>query len=334
MFWERSDSTLSDETLKSFSTDCARFDTVNGAIEAILGPSPVGFTFTKHLKRGTFNDLWHMQTTCDRSGRKTDRVLRLNFHPYVSQAYHLEQWVNNEAIAREFPTPRIVHVDTSRAHCQYPFQVIEYSDGAPLRGQDEEVVRKALSQLGQALRKLHDKPVGDRFGRVSLGTVPEWDMFWPISFDHVKYCLTNRLIHIDEAFEIERKYMDKYLILDQPSLLHADLSYDNILLDPATKDLKAVIDWEDAILGDPIFELAGLATFHPEERHVCFLDAYYEGRERPDDFEYRFWIYYLRIALAKAVHRHRFGYSDAGGEGRQPADGRITLALARLKDLA
>lgn len=335
MFWERSDSSIDDETLKHLrdryiSTKVARqsikwFTDGSYDLEGFkvnTGPS------------GTFNRLFRVEGG---SGGNVDYAARFNIHPLANtQSSHLEQWVNNEAIARGFPTPRIVHVDTSRVHSPYPFQLIEWSDGVPLRATSEAVARKVLGQLGRELAKLHAEPVvGDRYGRVGAGTLPEWDMFIFDSIgDHLEYSSEQNLITKSQmAIIADLASTQPRIELDESSLLHGDLSYDNILIDPKTEDLKSVIDWEDAVLGDPIFELAGLATFHPESRHSVFLDAYYQDRERPEDFDRRFWTYYLRIALAKAVHRHRFGYQTIVQPGFQDPNDRITLALARLKDL-
>jgi len=244
--------------------------------------------------------------------------------------------VNNEAISRGFPTPRIVHVDTSRQYSKYPFQIIEYVDAKPLRGAPEEMMVRVLGQLGKELRKLHDRPFvrhGTKCGRVSSSLGWYWCAWLTHNVDrHLILVRDNGLLNSQQISDCRDVFYcpniaDNILV----SFLHGDLSYDNILIDSG--GLKSVIDWEDAVLGDPIFELAGLATFHPESRHQYFIDSYYEDGEKPKDFSYRFWVYYLRIALAKAVHRHRFGYVDVGGEGRQAADGRIALALERLKDL-
>ncbi len=334
MFWERSDTTLADDQLKALRSIETHGDDARDAVQPYLGAvaiCPIG--------GGTFNHVWRTAPYSHWTPAELDhaRIVRLNVHPSPNhQALHLEQWVCNEALSRAFPTPRIVHVDTSRQHSPYPFQIIEYVDGVSLRSADEPTVRKVLGQLGAALARLHAAPIGDRYGRVGLGTLPDWDLFvtWYLE-SHIDYCLDHDLITPDQAGTITTLFKD-YLFLDwAPSLLHGDLSYDNILIDSATGDLKSVIDWEDAVLGDPIFELAGLATFHPESRHSAFLDTYYAGRTRPDDFEHRFWVYYLRIALAKAVHRHRFGYvaPDRPPDHQHPDD-RIALALSHLKDLS
>lgn len=325
-FWERSDSMLSDETLRSLKHIPLDETKLKRAI-------PSGHYGLREIGAGTFHRAYRSSCDFDLAS-----VVRFNIHPSPNlQSLHLEQWVNNEALARGFQTPRIVHVDTSRQHCPYPFQVIEYADGVALRGQSDEVVTKALSQLGAALARLHEKPIpGDRWGRVGLESYPEWNLFWMTKMDSDAHDLVDLGLISDDQFDQIYAIGDtevRYWGVDGARLLHGDLSYDNILLDAKTLDLKSVIDWEDAVLGDPIFELAGLATFHPETRHAAFIDAYYVGRAKPDDFEYRFWVYYLRIALAKAVHRHRFGYVTNVVTDHQNPDERISLALNHLKDL-
>lgn len=322
---------LSDEVLRRLRSTQLDFSTLGNPLSTIR---PDSRYIPTALPGGTFSRaFWLLDTV-----RDPDLILRVSIHPSVStQGLHLEQWVNNEALARGFPTPRITHVDTSRTQCPYPFQIIEYSDGVSLRQASEETVLKVLGQLGASLSRLHaGAPPSDRFGRVGLGTLPEWDLFWTYGAAHdIEYCLGHHLVHTeDEAYASIYHHMSQSFDLAAPSLLHGDLSYDNILIDAHTQDLKSVIDWEDAVLGDPIFELAGLATFHPESRHSAFLDAYYAGRARLSDFETRFWTYYLRISLAKAVHRHRFGYvSPDRRSNHQHPDDRISLALSHLKDL-
>jgi len=94
--------------------------------------------------------------------------------------------------------------------------------------------------------------------------------------------------------------------------------------------VSAVLDWEDALLGDPLFDVASLCAFHPERRHTAILDAYAFPRGDRDAVA-RFWIYFLRIAVARTVHRLRFAYPDPPDRPRP--SGRIQLALARLAAL-
>ena len=91
-------------------------------------------------------------------------------------------------------------------------------------------------------------------------------------------------------------------------LLHGDLGSHNVLTDGDR--LLGLIDWEDALAGDPVYDVAFWATFHPPARYAAFLAGYREVGSLPDDFPIRFWLYFVRIAVAKAVHRRRFGYTD------------------------
>jgi aminoglycoside phosphotransferase (APT) family kinase protein len=340
MFLERSDTTLADDQIRQMSGITLSSEGALNYIYPYL--DRMGWVqpdIGAQIGRGTFCRVFPFRDFGNDLLSDRHYVARFNIHPTVSaQSLHLEQWVNNEAIARGFPTPRIVHVDTSRVHSPYPFQLIEWSDGLSLRSAPEENVRHILGQLARELAKLHDKPIGDRYGRVGLGTLPDWSLFWTYNMDSdAEYCLGHDLIidnQFDQIYAIGDTGARDWEVDGGPRLLHGDLSYDNVLWDFSSNNLKSVIDWEDAVLGDPIFELAGLATFHPVERHSFFLDAYYEGRQRPAEFHLRFWTYYLRIALAKAVHRHRFGYKTEMRPGYQDPNARIGLALEKLKDVS
>lgn len=46
----------------------------------------------------------------------------------------------------------------------------------------------------------------------------------------------------------------------KPVLLHHDLSADHLLIDPATGEVSGIIDFEDAIVGDPCFDLIGVIS--------------------------------------------------------------------------
>jgi tRNA A-37 threonylcarbamoyl transferase component Bud32 len=68
-------------------------------------------------------------------------------------------------------------------------------------------------------------------------------------------------------------------------LVHGDFGPHNVLLDPATYEVTAVVDWEFAHLGDPVEDLAWcewiVRTHHPAQCHALghFFRAY--GAEVP-----------------------------------------------------
>lgn len=108
-----------------------------------------------------------------------------------------------------------------------------------------------------------------------------------------------------------------------PRLLHGDCGPHNAIVSPDGG--IGMFDWEDAVLGDPLFEVALWATFNPPRRWKWFFQGYFEAAWEPN---FLFWAYFLRISLAKTVVRIRFGYHDV--PGREPAHERIHRALHAL----
>jgi Ser/Thr protein kinase RdoA (MazF antagonist) len=255
----------------------------------------------------------------------------------------------------------VYEVDVSRARLPFDFEILEEAPGRPLgdfewragRTNDsvEAEIRPLLFELGRFLGRLHRikthgyGPVDVRSlasgacecpgssQAIASGILETWQEYVFLRLDdHVKKCLDLGAISRAEAGQISKLVE---LVLGsmpdmQPVLLHGDLGNHNVFSDGKT--VTAVIDWEDCLCGDPVFDIAFWATFHPEERHRFFLDGYQTERRLPEDFARRFWMYYLRIALSKTVLRDRFGLKDR--MGRPPASRRIQQGLAALSRAA
>ena len=58
-----------------------------------------------------------------------------------------------------------------------------------------------------------------------------------------------------------------------PRLLHLDFKLDNLILDPATLEPLAVVDWDMGTRGDPLFDLATLISYWPEPRDPTELQG-------------------------------------------------------------
>jgi aminoglycoside phosphotransferase (APT) family kinase protein len=170
----------------------------------------------------------------------------------------------------------------------------------------------------------------DRAGSAPFaGVHARWDDYVLLRLpEHIASCVSQGAVTPGEAVEVARRFEEcRMAFREQPaSLLHGDPGSHNFMVDES--GIRAVIDWEDALLGDPLFDLASLCTFHPERRHAAILAAY-GANVLPGSVAWtRFWLYFLRMALAKTVHRHRFGYVDR--PDRPPASRRIQFALAKL----
>jgi aminoglycoside phosphotransferase (APT) family kinase protein len=199
-----------------------------------------------------------------------------------------------------------------------------------------------LAALGRAVRRLHDVAMAgfglldpgppDRAGP-PRGACDSWPEFLFKNLEaNVAACRHDGALTAAEAADALACCRDAEVTLgSQPgALLHGDLANRNVLV--ADGALSAVLDWEDALAGDPIFDVACWGTFvGNHERRAEFLAGYADAPALPEDAEFRYWLYYLRIMLAKTVHRRRFGWAATD---RIPAGARLRPALDALRRLA
>jgi aminoglycoside phosphotransferase (APT) family kinase protein len=132
------------------------------------------------------------------------------------------------------------------------------------------------------------------------------------------------------------------LELSEARLVHKDLALWNVLGTPT--EIKAVIDWDDTIGGDPLDDLSLLACFHDAPTIARVVAGYETVRPLPPDYQRRFWLHLLRNMLFKAVIRVGAGYFDrtdgffliaAGSTGhslREFTHARLMTALRGLID--
>lgn len=157
------------------------------------------------------------------------------------------------------------------------------------------------------------------------GLHPEWRDYMMLNLDaHVAKCRDIGAISSNQSGAILDIFADHAAVWGNvpARLLHGDLGNCNIFIQ--NNAVVALIDWEDALVGDPAFDVAMWLTFHPPHRYASFLQGY--GPAALDDgFRLRCALSFLRIALSKTVHRHRFAYSDS--PDRKPAHERIERGM-------
>ena len=291
--------------------------------------------------QGTFHRLFGFAT----AGRQYILRVGLGLEAGSGFLFYLERWAAAAANAAGLPSPRVVFIDISRRHCPFDFQVIEFLAGRQLTEFDSEElkVQALLEQFSALLARLHGVAV-QGFGWPDVrslviepsltpgGTFSAWTDYLGLRLDeHIACCEEIGVTDRDEVARIRAVFATMFPRLGDvsPVLLHGDLGGHNILTDGA--NVLGVVDWEDCLFGDPVYDLAFLATFHPVRRHAGIIAAYGNQRAQPEDFALRFWLYFLRISLAKTVHRWRFGFTDQ--PGRVPASQRIALAINNLDKL-
>jgi aminoglycoside phosphotransferase (APT) family kinase protein len=159
-----------------------------------------------------------------------------------------------------------------------PFQLIEYRDGQTIGGHlppslaGRTDAGPALSQaLVDALASLHRLDPDE----VGLGTLGR-----PAGFlgRQVEGWTRRADAAYDQAPPVEVAAITARLRATIPetgnvSLIHGDLKLDNMIVDPHTLAPVAVVDWDMATRGDPLFDLGVLASYWIDEDDPVELRA-------------------------------------------------------------
>jgi len=169
-----------------------------------------------------------------------------------------------------FPlAPESLHLCADRSILGVPFQLIAYRHGMVIKGDDRTRLDKrpeACARLGQALvatmAALHavdPARIGlEDFGKPA-GFTRRQIAGWKGRGERLAEGSTGLLVVETVA------WLDRQTLVERaPVLLHCDLKIDNMILDPATLDPVAVVDWDMSTRGDPLFDLATTLSYWTE----------------------------------------------------------------------
>jgi len=302
-------------------------------LERVLGVAPLAVELLPEA--GTFHAVFRVT-----GGEGPGWYARTGVASLPAPALHFltEAWAARTARSAGVPAPEVRHVDLERRRLPVDLAVVDAAPGVPLADASGP---PPLAALGRALRRLHAVEVrgyglldpGPANGDAPRGAFDAWPAFLLVNLDaHVAACRRDGALSAAEAADALACHRDAEPLLAgvRGALLHGDLANRNVLV--ADGALAAVLDWEDALAGDPLFDVAGWGTFvGNHERRDDLLAGYAPGGALPAGAEFRYWLYYLRIMLAKTVHRRRFGWARTD---RIPAGARLRPALEALRRLA
>jgi aminoglycoside phosphotransferase (APT) family kinase protein len=248
------------------------------------------------------------------------------------------------------PVPSCVGYEADPDVTGAPFYVMEHVDGVVVRGADDaerhlDVGTRAAAtdDLVDVLVRLHDVDVD----AVGLGELARREGYlerqlrrWQGQLEKGR---TRELPLLDEVHS--RLAGD---VPDQgpATIVHGDYRLDNLILDPDTGRVRAVLDWELTTLGDPLADLGLLLVYwsepgdrtiplleaptlvegFPSRAHVADRYAERSGR-RVDEIGYYVAFGYWKLAciLEGVYTRYRSGAYGDTGEG--DSFGRIVLEL-------
>lgn len=251
----------------------------------------------------------------------TRAFIRVEDGPERDGHLSMESRVMREVAASGVRVPRVLFTDASRAIVPFAVQVIEYFDCTDLNHLYREGrldLERTASDIGRAIAIWQQVPVSG-FGPFDLNATAANDRltgyhdtyarYFMLQLDrHIRQLVDAKFLTGEEADLIGKTVHESadLLNLESGCLVHKDLALWNIM--GTDTEIRAFIDWDDAISGDPVDDLSLLACFHPRPVVQAAIDAYAAVRPLPENFEQRFSLHLLRNMIVKVVIRCQAGY--------------------------
>ncbi|MBI3576703.1 aminoglycoside phosphotransferase family protein [Candidatus Gottesmanbacteria bacterium] len=248
-------------------------------------------------------------------------LLRANiggFQPEIEMK--TEQLISDKARAFGVLTNKIIYVDISRKKLPFDFQIQEVLPGQDMEDHfdgTKEQYDKISFILGTYVAKFEELTL-EKFGRFDEGEVLRdaltgtkstfFDYIITRLDDDLKFLVDRQLITSGISDRI-RALFDEYkpvMKISRGSLVHHDLADHNFMC--LNGKLTAIFDWENAVSGDPVLDLASCPTWvthYPREEKL--IEGYKSVRSLPDHFVDKMHIYRLRTMIWKMVFAVRAG---------------------------
>lgn len=227
--------------------------------------------------------------------------------------------------AAGLPAPTPYLFDESREIMPTPYVVIEYVEGETILSATAPEALDLSRQMAAVLARIHQAEVAG--GEVS---------FLPRQTDRLAELIGRKPANAEDSDEASRirealQPVWQRLPRNPDALLHGDYWPGNILWNNG--ELSAVIDWEDAAIGDPLADLANgrleIAWMYGEEAMHHFTRVYQSHLPALDYAYLPYWD--LCAALKPALSMSAWGL-DPGDERRmrEKLRGFVTRALEQI----
>lgn len=255
-------------------------------------------------------------------GRKSPLVFRANlgFNTMPEAVMKVEQLICDEVAQTGVPTNKVLYVDISRKSYNFDYQIEECLEGSDIesnfKGTKEEYDKMSFD-LGVYIA-IYSKIQFDKFGMFEVNSANKNILIGTKNtfYDYIITCLDKDLSYLvnssvvtnDKRKKIRDLFEEFKPVINnikRGSLVHHDLADHNIFFDEKCK-ITGIFDWEAAIVGDPILDLASCPTwrtFYPREE--ILIEGYRSIAQLPDHFREKMNIYRLRTMLWKIVYAIR-----------------------------
>ena len=169
------------------------------------------------------------------------------------------------------PVPRIFGLSTDPATCPAPLLAMEFIPGhaidSPAAAEAMSVHARVVAVEGliDALAGLHSVDIDEVGVRsiAQLGSFAQRQLQrWGNQWERIKTRDSKTMAELTERLE------SSLPAETEERLLHGEWSLGNLMFDPSTGELNAVLDWELATIGDPLADVGRLLAAWPERDFV------------------------------------------------------------------
>ena len=228
-----------------------------------------------------------------------------------------EAWACGQGLGAGCPVPAVLGFGRLGSGAGKSAFIMSLIDGLPLAGP-----HPVLREVGVRLRQLHEVRVTG-FGWLSDAS---WNGTGGFSLRHGSWrgfledvvgeirALAGSYAVADAVADAAAGAVDArgeaLAVLEVGSLCHGDLKVGHVLVDDDR--LAGVIDWGDAVVGDPVWDIARFAHRADASSLSLLLEGYDPGGVLVDDLAWRIPLYGALWLLVDAIVEHRLG-SRVGG---------------------
>lgn len=336
LFHPKSDQIISGKTLQRYRTLFGKKEQSFAKKLSTLFDKKI--TLTRIEEKSTFHVLFSLQIGEERYILKANALTK----KYIDFSFFLEAFIQRRLQNKEIPSLEFVF-DFSRNILPIDYAIMQFAKGKNLDSYEGRNIKSIYYNLGEVFRKIHEIKGGNA-GMISIerlfkekklsGISLDWREFFYTNLDlHLKKTLALRVLQSQDVALI--KQLSKKFIQnpkEKLSLLHNDPGTRNIFTDGTS--ITAILDWEDAIIGDPLWEIAFIHTFLYRKQDAIRFHAFCRGYGiTPNALAKNplYWLYYTRIALLKTISRNREGYYNR--QGFLIDKQRVGIGLQNLKKI-
>ena len=249
-------------------------------------------------------------------------VLRANLGVVGPEvAMLIEKLVTYKVANLGIPTNRVVHVDVTRKHYPFDFQIQEMLTGQDIetyfKGTQSEYDRLSFD-LGILIAKIHTLKF-PRFGRFDeksilkgklTGSKQTFFNYITTCLDaDIKYLVDGKIFSKTVSRKVQRLFEEykPVMKIKSGSLIHHDLADHNIMF--KNSKITGIFDWEACCIGDPVLDLASCPTWKTHfPREQKLIEGYTSVTSLPNHFVEKMRIYKLRTMLWKMVFAIRANF--------------------------